>query len=98
MELEIKRFKKEIELRDNQIETLKKANEGKKDNAILQQKIAELTNYNEDLKKFQLDKDFQINELNKILQNKEKVIFKLSIRKNYINCFFIFERKEKLVH
>jgi hypothetical protein len=34
----------------------------------------ELTNYNEDLKKFQLDKDYQINELNKILENKEKVI------------------------
>ena len=74
-DIEIKRLKKEIELRDNQIDTLKKASEGKKDNAILQQKIAELTNYNEDLKKFQLDKDFQINELNKILANKENVIY-----------------------
>jgi len=63
-------LKKEIELRDNQIETLKKTNESKKD---LQQKINELTTYNDDLKKFQLDKDFQINELNKILSNKERV-------------------------
>lgn len=63
-------MKKEIELRDNQIETLKKTNESKKD---LQQKINELTTYNDDLKKFQLDKDFQINELNKILSNKERV-------------------------
>ena len=36
-------------------------------------KISELTKYNEDLKKFQLDKDFQINELNTILISKEKV-------------------------
>ncbi len=69
---EIKRLKKELEFRDNQIDTLKKASEGK--NVTLHQKITELTNYNEDLKKFQLDKDFQINELNKILANKEKVI------------------------
>lgn len=71
VDTEIKRLKREIELRDNQIETLKKSSDGK--NGLLHQKIVELTNYIEDLKKFQLDKDYQINELNKILENKEKV-------------------------
>ncbi len=82
-ENEIKRLKKEIEFRDNQIDTLKKVVEGKKDSAILQQKINELTTYNEDLKKFQLDKDFQINDLNRILENKEKV------KKSYLYGFFM---------
>jgi hypothetical protein len=50
----------------------------RKDNLKLQQKINELTAYNEDLKKFQLDKDFHINELNSLLDNKEKVIIKIT--------------------
>ena len=49
---------------------MKKANESRKE---LVAKITELTNYNDDLKKFQIDKDFQINELNSILELKEKV-------------------------
>jgi hypothetical protein len=46
----------------------------RKDNLKIQQKINELIAYNEDLKKLQLDKDFHLNELNSLLDNKEKVI------------------------
>ena len=71
-----------MKLRDNQIETMKKDFEiNRKDSSKLQQKINELTAYNEDLKKFQLDKDFNINELNSILENKEKVFKFLEIIK-----------------
>jgi hypothetical protein len=44
-----------------------------KDLGKFNQKIKELTAYNEDLKKFQLDKDLKISELINELNNKEKV-------------------------
>ena len=71
---DLERYKQEVKFRDAQIETMKKDFENKgKDILKFQQKINELTAYNEDLKKFQLDKDFHINELNNLLDNKEKV-------------------------
>ena len=71
---DLERYKQEVKFRDAQIETMKKDFENKgKDILKFQQKINELTAYNEDLKKFQLDKDFHINELNNLFDNKEKV-------------------------
>jgi hypothetical protein len=91
LESENDTLKKEIRLRDNQIETMKKSIElNNKDLTKLNEKIKEISTYNEDLKKFQLDKEFHISELNTKLDSKDKVM-----NKN-INIYINKNLKEKL--
>jgi hypothetical protein len=45
-----------------------------KDLTRLNEKIKEISDYNDDLKKFQLDKDFYITELNTKIDSKDRVI------------------------